>query len=420
MKIGEFAQKYNLTIDAIRHYMDLELILPDKKGGHYFFDKKEESDIRKILELKKLRFSLAEIQRILVYTRVSQLRSYEDKMYIKNLFDSKLEELKETNQEIKIAIDVLKNKINEMSHEDNIDKCAQIIKKIEMGMPISFLQYLACPICNKFLELKAGSIINNMVMQGNFKCSCGYTGKIKNGVYIALDEEDKTKLSNTNFDSKSNAFTLAEYVEGTDSSFVNHIYKSIDKIISYMEIDSIDNKLILELGTGSGLFIRQFISYIKSGNTYIVTDHNINNINEIKLYLEKHAPNNKFVFICTDISKLPIKSQQIDYVINYATSITYNLNDNRMLDSVALPKIKKGGKLISCCPYVKSNYKLLSIIPKASRRYYEENGLKKAIHELNLKSIKITEMNSIEEVESKYEDIFRGKRLYSLVYCGQK
>ncbi len=132
MRIGEFAQKHSLTIDAIRHYMDLELLLPDKKGGHYFFGEKEEIDIEKILELKKLRFSLAEIQRILVYTRVSQLISYEDKIYIKNLLHSKLNELKETNQQIKIAMDVLKNKINEMSNEENINKDKENIKKIEM------------------------------------------------------------------------------------------------------------------------------------------------------------------------------------------------------------------------------------------------------------------------------------------------
>ena len=35
MKIGKFGEVNNLSIDTIRHYMDLSLIIPEK-GGHYF------------------------------------------------------------------------------------------------------------------------------------------------------------------------------------------------------------------------------------------------------------------------------------------------------------------------------------------------------------------------------------------------
>ena len=36
MKIGKFGELNNISIDTIRHYMDLGLIIPEKKGGHYF------------------------------------------------------------------------------------------------------------------------------------------------------------------------------------------------------------------------------------------------------------------------------------------------------------------------------------------------------------------------------------------------
>ena len=35
MKIGKFGEVNNLSIDTIRHYMDLSLIIPEKRG-HYF------------------------------------------------------------------------------------------------------------------------------------------------------------------------------------------------------------------------------------------------------------------------------------------------------------------------------------------------------------------------------------------------
>lgn len=49
MKIGKFGEKNNLSIDAIRHYMDLGLIIPEKKGGHYFFDEYCQKDVELIV-----------------------------------------------------------------------------------------------------------------------------------------------------------------------------------------------------------------------------------------------------------------------------------------------------------------------------------------------------------------------------------
>ncbi len=37
MKIGKFGELNNISIDTIRHYMDLGLIIPEKKGRSLFF-----------------------------------------------------------------------------------------------------------------------------------------------------------------------------------------------------------------------------------------------------------------------------------------------------------------------------------------------------------------------------------------------
>jgi len=400
--------------------MDLELLMPDKKGGHYFFGQKEVIDLKEILELKELKFTLAEIQSIITYSRLSQLRTKEDKNYIRKALSSKLDKLEIEKNEIKTALYILKNKINEIDNIDEVEKNTET-DGVKIGIPIAFIQNLTCPICNKSLELEDGKITRNMVMEGYFKCSCDYRGNVENGIYISLDEYDRKKIPKQNLNSEINiVHNLGEYVDETGPAFTNHIYKSIDTIINFMNVDDIDNKIILDLGTGFGFFIRRFLTYIKSTNIYIVTDHNINKLIDIKLYLEKRLPTGKFVFICTDLSKIPIKNEITDYAINYATSLTYNLSDNRMLDSVVLPKIKKGGKLIGFHSYVKSGSKLLLSVPEASIKHYEEKGLKKAINGLSLESVKLREMGSIEEVESKYEGMLRGTKLYALVYCGEK
>ncbi len=64
MKIGKFGEVNNISIDTIRHYMDLSLIIPEKKGGHYFFDEYCQRDLELILHYKDLGFSLNEIKEL--------------------------------------------------------------------------------------------------------------------------------------------------------------------------------------------------------------------------------------------------------------------------------------------------------------------------------------------------------------------
>ncbi|HDR7607879.1 TPA: MerR family transcriptional regulator, partial [Bacillus mycoides] len=77
MKIGKFGEKNNLSIDAIRHYMDLGLIIPEKKGGHYFFDEYCQKDVELILEYKWLGFSLNEIKELFLYKSLAKSINYE-------------------------------------------------------------------------------------------------------------------------------------------------------------------------------------------------------------------------------------------------------------------------------------------------------------------------------------------------------
>ncbi|CAM4288575.1 MerR family transcriptional regulator [Paenibacillus tarimensis] len=53
MKVGRFAETNRLSIDAVRHYIDLGLIFPEKKGGQYVFDERCQEDLKLIFPIRK-------------------------------------------------------------------------------------------------------------------------------------------------------------------------------------------------------------------------------------------------------------------------------------------------------------------------------------------------------------------------------
>ena len=66
MKISKFAEVNNVSVDTIRHYMDLGLVIPEKKEVT-IFDEYCQKDIELILEYKWLGFSLNEIKELFLY-----------------------------------------------------------------------------------------------------------------------------------------------------------------------------------------------------------------------------------------------------------------------------------------------------------------------------------------------------------------
>ena len=65
LKIGEFANLFNISIKTVRFYEEKELFKPfyiDKYSGYRYYDEKNINQMAKILYLKGLDFSLEEIK----------------------------------------------------------------------------------------------------------------------------------------------------------------------------------------------------------------------------------------------------------------------------------------------------------------------------------------------------------------------
>ena len=95
LKIGEFANLFNISIKTVRFYEEKNLFKPfyiDKYSGYRYYDEKNIYEMSKILYLKELDFSLDEI-----------------KNCDENLVNSKIEQYKEKIIKLRSNINILEN-----------------------------------------------------------------------------------------------------------------------------------------------------------------------------------------------------------------------------------------------------------------------------------------------------------------------
>lgn len=88
--------------------MDLGLIIPEKKGGHYLFDEYCQKDVELILEYKWLGFSLNEIKELFLYKSLAKSINYEKDTFYQSLFKLKYEKVEHEIKNLKERRDKLK------------------------------------------------------------------------------------------------------------------------------------------------------------------------------------------------------------------------------------------------------------------------------------------------------------------------
>lgn len=314
MKIGEFAKKNDITIDTVRHYIDLGLILPIKKTGQYDFDIRCEKDIKDIQRFKEMKFSLNEIKEILTFKTLGNLDGGESKGFLENIFNNHISRLEKEGLEIEKAIALVKE-----VKEDYLSLKSH--QNINLGLGISDLSIFSSYEHNLPL-IKDAKIADGLLREGILARGKDDEMKIDDGIIKYKGFTEKIY-----FEDDLNYFDVENYIKATDKEFLKTIKNMIEWIIKQIDFDSLKGKVILELGTGVGFLLRNIYSMLPDDCVYIAVDRNVGLLKRLKEILERSGERKNVIFLASDFATMPIGKEKVDIVLDFAGSSNFGFEN---------------------------------------------------------------------------------------------
>ncbi|WML50416.1 MerR family transcriptional regulator [Neobacillus sp. PS3-34] len=405
MRIGKFSETNGLSIDTIRHYMELGLIIPEKKGGQYFFDPRCQRDLEHILEFKGMGFSLNEIKTIFLYKNFGKLTSYEEDKYYQSLFFDKYKKLEKEIQSLVQIKEKLKLKLEDISAKSTASGSIS-------GIDLKALDMLRCLKCHEKLTLHDGIISRNQIIEGKLTCECGEEYLIDSGILIVgkpFEAAPDLPLDHYIF----------EYIHVTDPGYLENVQQGLHW--GKRKLDQLDlhKKVLLELGTGIGFFLRNIYPELPEDCLYIAVDRSLERHRFLKSLLERSGAKVNLLFICTDFLEIPIQQKSVDIVVDNAGTSNYSFeHKNFLLDGVD-SLIKQDSFLLGTYLVFK-NFSTKSKVQVDYRDNFIDSKIQKNI--ARLKFIPLDErVSGYIDKGGKFENFFvPGEAVYSYSFFGKR
>jgi DNA-binding transcriptional MerR regulator/uncharacterized protein YbaR (Trm112 family) len=321
MKIGEFAEKYNISKDTVRYYIDNGLIIPEKIHNRYHFDKTCEKSMDFILQFKKMKFTIEEIKHILTYMRMMPKTGKAETEYLLSIINNKINEVLKEKKQYEIAINELEKVKNDFEKEIKEAKTHYSTYSI----PIDILHFLACPKCQKSLKLNNASIENNKIEHGDLYCECGYEAKIENGM-IVTEDSDKESFHK----SYDEELSYKSIVDDNDSEYLSFLMAPSYWMEKRANLEDLNDKNILLARPIGHEIPYRFVENVKNANIFIV-DYQYLRMKGLKKRMEKTdlSTSSNIVFMAFDYLTIPIKNKSFDYIFDLSGMINYVSNTNK-------------------------------------------------------------------------------------------
>jgi len=359
MKIGSFATQYHITIDTIRHYMALDLLLPIKLKGQYDFDENCEKDIIEIQALKECGFTLREIQSILLISRMGKHTAYTSTQTYHQFYKLKYEWV---NQEIERLA-----QIKQRLEKHLVPSMMQATYK-NRGIPLRAIEHLKCPKCHQALKMLDGKLENHHVISGELACTCGQAFRIIEGILVDPHSLN-TEQAFGNGDEETHFLkSLMRYLQDTDYDYIKNVVTGMDWL---RKQKALNYEVALELGTGSGFFLRYFLDALPENGLYFAVDHDYKRLITLKNVLQEIPNGPDIVFVCCDFANIPLGLASVDCLIDYSGSSNYAFDHPTFLLEKMKPLLKKNANWIGSYILFK-NFKRDSLVTPEHQYLFKE------------------------------------------------
>lgn len=329
MRIGGFSDKFGQSIDTIRHYMELNLIIPEKSGGQYRFDEACERDLARILYFKERGFSLQEVKTILYYERLGRLTEHQHLCCYTELVRNKYRSVMKKIDDLTGMKQLLENSLADLEEQ-------KAEKRFALGLDLSALGLIACHKCGKSLTLQDAHIVDNQIMEGSLICLCGSTYKVKDGILVV---PGTCRVSEEKYD-------ISDYLQQTNPDYLDSIYRGLEWTHRRAGIPDASGKVFLELGCGIGFFLRHNHKDLPEDAVYMAIDRDISSIRYLKDMLERSEVKRRIVFICCDFRAMPVRRASVDVLVDHSGTSNFGFENSEFLIGLVMPWLKAEAVLL--------------------------------------------------------------------------
>ena len=360
MKIGEFAKKYDIPISTVRYYIDENLITPKKNGAQYDFSKYNEFEMQILVDLRESAFSLEEMRQFVNISRVFDEKDPALYKELKALFNDKKARLTKQIHDIKSTLKTIDTKLSALESKEAVltTPCkVDALPGYKNGLPLSFLPYLACPVCGSLPELDNVKLSGGMIISGDFKCSCGYEGRIEDGIiYVDQDidlDQDPTFCDDyfLNPLAPDNEPIFYECFLSAPQNYLSINYKAR----SWMH-ETITNNIkcpnMILCPDMSSVFpyLYNNAEYFQD-STLIIMCLSKKAITAIRKHIDILDSNLNIVYIVTASNRLPLRKKSIDLMIDCMGTFNYAFFFDRPLYEYIDPYFSDDASIVGCLSY---------------------------------------------------------------------
>lgn len=405
MKIGKFSEENNISLDAIRHYMDLGLLIPSKSGGQYDFDERCKRDLEDIVSFKEMGFALSEIRGMFFFKRLAKLSRYQEKEYYREFFNNKYKRVIDEIEELEKVKKRLEGKIEDISHVKGDER-------FKIGIDIRFLSFFKCLSCGGNMILSDGSIVDNQIVSGRLGCRCGEEYKIDEGILVVSQQNN---CSDESYIDDS----IAEYIGSTSVEYLDNICRGMEWMHKRLDFSRFEDKVFLDLGSGMGFGLRNIYDDLPDSSFYIAVDRDLGKHRFLKNMLETSNAKKNVIFICSDFLTIPIKDRIADVVVDFSGTSNYSFEHEEFLLKLIDRYVKQDAYLLGSYILFK-NFTANSLVSSNLRKNFLQERVKKEIKELKYNMVD-ERISSYVEEGGRFENYFKkGEKVYTYLFYGKR